>query len=740
MPTTIYIHKKCPKGENSGHGTEECPKHHRHYNVSLTNVYNPPEDPKYRVCRRKRNGINIHSLRYGESDLIDADGSKLIGNRRINELSVYYSATYDSDDEEIERPLALRFREYETNTYHWYENKGDPSNTIWNAIPGEEPLYGDGKPTPAFKGRLDHLTCQLHNLYSVDIFKGSNYRCPVCHSEDTKVTVYRESFANGYTKYKHEYKTKPDSVKYNNAILKYRDPEDDNGESTNEYKLIPLSEHIHNLFVYYWDQDREHKRPLLMEVGVFGTMPVSLGNDGKPYNREWTTIGDHEPGEPVSADTLHEQKCRLFRPVDINISEKGPYANKYCEERSSKRGGCPQTIEVTNYPISSLKNYTAKKHTYGGEGDNKNFTVTDFKGGPKVPFPIFDVTEVVVFLTECNQPLLVYVKSSDDGKTHKWYSRAKKDNGANRWEENTELKGRDPHEVSKDDTLKTALEGIKSGLELGCSDEQKQKLNKAKAQPPPVAKVRATAKECTIEKLLEKAVGDIVSLLDDSAALGTFGLGAALAFSDALLTSKGSKDIGEKEPETPPFAEKLRSQAESSEERESENGSRGIGGHASREAKSTTRGDSYPGPLSPPPPIPPTPSVTYSETYIEEHGNTIKHNMYGNFVEEYYNTVEPNLHGYSPAFEIDETDPPVTTVEINEKAEVIVPIDVSYPPKTVSTPPGLEDPFAGHAPKGYSIPPDHQEHADSTSTGDIEQRKTPKEAGGEQDGEPQSQV
>ncbi|EKX73068.1 hypothetical protein BEWA_016290 [Theileria equi strain WA] len=240
--------------------------------------------------------------------------------------------------------------------------------------------------------------------------------------------------------------------------------------------------------VYYWDKDRECRKPLLMEVYVGDVdlkgIPISLENDGYPDNKKWTMILGQGGGYQLSPETLHKYKCKLFRPAIIDVSQTGvSYANKYCEGKKCTNGNCPDEVMVTDYKEVKLENYKAKAHTYGK--DNKTFTITGFRNGlslQELTPPLWNVTELVVFFASCSnsndpatsKPLLVYV-SSDSGKDHRWYSRTGKDKTAYEWkEEEDRLGGKDPKAASSNGTLQSILEEIKEKLQLSCKEEKKE--------------------------------------------------------------------------------------------------------------------------------------------------------------------------------------------------------------------------------------------------------------------------
>ncbi|EKX73842.1 hypothetical protein BEWA_038800 [Theileria equi strain WA] len=477
--SSINIKRKCPNGENSRATTEKCPTH-KHYNVSLTKVYNPPEGPHYKVCKHTRKTVTIRYLRYDGQNLTDEGGNTKLTEKHsgIKEVSTYYSAKYDYGQDYIDKPLLLRIKD-EGNNYHWYfnadaddteedeqyEEPKEKPNTRWKAIPeGETEFYQGNNPTPTLRIKLNTLACKLHNLHSVNIYEKETYSC-AC----SKTKVSEETDLSGYTKYKHEYDTNANFVRYRKVSLE----EDDDGSLT-------LDDITGDLSVYYWDKDEEHrKKPLVIEVNV-GGIKAYYGNNGKHDNAKWSVM------ESVSPETLHKQKCKLFRPADINVFEQQQYKNTYCESISHDE--CPENVEVSTYNnLSNLNGYKAVQHTYGGG----KFTITGFTKGPfpgnglDKDFPIWDVAELVVFFASCadpkdpatSKPLLVYVGSNDEKtQIHKWYSRTNE--GDTKWKTiSNNLDQQPPHDVR--DILVTTLDEIKKELGLRCPGEE------IPQQPPP---------------------------------------------------------------------------------------------------------------------------------------------------------------------------------------------------------------------------------------------------------------
>ncbi|AFZ79590.1 protein kinase domain containing protein [Theileria equi strain WA] len=454
------------------------------FNASWRNVYNEIRDPHYKVCHHKSDITIISRLTYSGIELKDVENGKELTSKHntITEVFTYYSYKYDEDDKEIKRPLALRLKERNGRAYLYYNadadkdenkgHKGDPLNTKWEEIKGGNKFYdGHGEPKGnALREKLDHLTCKLHKLNIVDIFNtdrhNSNYSCKACSKYS--VTVSKDKIFEEYTKYEHKYTSKPNSVRYDGTILEWEDD--------GKYTPIPLgASEISHLTVYYWDKDKNHTKPLVMEVAV-GYMPVPVGNDGKEYNNKWTIMKSEDLEGSVSEEQLQEQKCKLFKPVVIDVSQTKEYDNPYCENKKC-REGCPENVEVNDCKEFVPFGYIARRHIYRkSEG---NFTITGFTNGPpgsglgEKDFPIFDAERVIVYLSQCGDteiPLLVYVGSNgENGKTqvNKWYSRSSVDK--NDWKEEDGL-GSDPPDTAGN--LEIILKGIKSELKLNCTGEK----------------------------------------------------------------------------------------------------------------------------------------------------------------------------------------------------------------------------------------------------------------------------
>ncbi|AFZ79858.1 hypothetical protein BEWA_027070 [Theileria equi strain WA] len=444
----------------------------------------------------------IDKVTYGGKDLqIEDNGdgqSQLLSvtHTEILEATTYYSIKHDTGERFIKVPLAIRVQDARYEGAFWYENKGG-NNLTWKSITstGDFPRDDPGQGGNEFIDKLNDLTCQLHNLHSVNIHENGDFKrayyCPCGQANVTIEPTSNYTPTGGYICYLHTYDPNVTRVIYRSTLLEWR-------MSTNDDKYAPfsLNQQTPTLYVFYWDKDKKCTRPLIIGVYVgkdSGGIPVPVCNDGYSDNSKWTMIPDRV-GEHVFAGTLHEQKCRLFRPVDINISEKGPYANKYCQDRICTNDGCPKNVQVSTHSLSNINGYTAKKHTYGG----KPFTITGFRNGlslQELTLPIWDVTEVVVFFSsscgDTNTPLLVYA-SSDGGSTKKWYSRTRRD--MNEWqEERGKLKGENPETANSTGNLKIVLEKIKGNLKLHCQGTQgsgseirdSEEENKDVQMPPP---------------------------------------------------------------------------------------------------------------------------------------------------------------------------------------------------------------------------------------------------------------
>ncbi|AFZ79798.1 hypothetical protein BEWA_026470 [Theileria equi strain WA] len=738
----MNIKYKCPEGEKGFARTKKCKKHHNFY-ASLTDVYDN-KDPHYRVCRHYSGTFVIQNLHYdGQVLTISYGGSSLTKERRINDISVYYSETYeDSKKDYIEKPLLLRIKS--RTEEHWYFNADVKDkdtdeqyedegiiwkpNTKWKEIKDGSKFY-DGRGNPKseeLKKELNRLTCKLHNLHAVDIFKSdadTSYRCPVCRKENATVSSETIADFSGYKKYRHTYGSDINFVRYDKTLLKLGgENEGDDGEP------IPLDASLTpHLTVYYWNMDPQRTKPLLMEVVVGGVgyrgTQVSLGNDGTPDNSEWSMILDNGEPKVLSGkkleEQLHKQKCKFFRPVVIDVSEEKSYPNPYCIKEGCKKGKCPDKVKVEKYSnaIPGLTSYTARRHTYGKAGGK--FTITGFTKGPKknVTFPIWDVTEVVVFFPECSQkspddsliniPLLVYVNSSDKS-SRKWYKN--KNNDGTQWDEDNsdKIKNRDPKTVGGT-TLKPILDDIKEKLQLKCPEEiererklaeekKKQAEERERMEKEKIAEEeRQKAKAAELKETLREAVDTLINLGSIAAAgvglsvtkeLLEWASGRTLA-PEQKVANIPSEQVPDTESETKILlqgtpvaqmaedaidAERLRQKVEerrAAEERESGDCSRdGAEGYAGREAESTIRGDSDTGPL-PPPLVHIPPSVTYgSGIFFEEHGKTVEQAIHGNFVEEYGSVVKPITHrlprptvqGFIPFVPTEYLDPPLPTL------------------------------------------------------------------------------
>ncbi|EKX73013.1 hypothetical protein BEWA_015740 [Theileria equi strain WA] len=480
MSATAHIQNKRSKGETGG-SEEICIKDN---DASLKNLYSDLRNSCYRTRNHKNTTRPrlIKSLKYGSEELKDEGGSLLISKHTgIRVVSVYYSETYDNNPQVINKPLLLRLVIRDNGTHQWYENTGEKSNTKWKKIQ-KHPFYQGNKATDALKKKLNELTCRFYNRHFLDIYEAGSYKC-ACNNT---VNVSKEDIRGvaGYTKYTHSYEAKPNSVRYDNTVLILKD----------DNIPIPLDDEIiKNLTIHYWDEDTKHrKKPLLMEVavGFFGNGLVPLANDGEENNKNWSMIKSADGGYLSKLSQtelpliLQGQKCKLFRPAKIDVSacDTREYENVECKNKKCRKD-CPKNIKVDKYHLETLKNYTAKAHTYTNGGDNKTFTVTGFTDGPSktnIPaeLPIWDVTGVIVFFLQCPKdpndkagktPLLIYVKSkSGTQETHKWY----KNEGGNSWTVEGRLGSNDPQTASRNG-LEDILDKIKSTLGLSCPGDIK---------------------------------------------------------------------------------------------------------------------------------------------------------------------------------------------------------------------------------------------------------------------------
>ncbi|AFZ79515.1 hypothetical protein BEWA_023640 [Theileria equi strain WA] len=474
MPT-INIRNKCPSGEQGGHQIGDCNCSNR-FKAYLRNVDIKTKDTNYRVCKHIGDGeVNIRHLKYGGDELTHEDGSDLAKRHEaITEVCTYHNAKYDKKDGDyINVPLILGVKKNAGENYTWYENLGG-SNKKWRFISNTQ-NFPENEPAPQFIQQLKHLTCQLHDLHFVDIHRTGTYEC-ACNKTDVTVIRYaNDGGVSGYTKYKHKYGENAMAVRYQKVNLLWK-------EDGYQPITLDVNQQTSDLSVYYWDKDTEHRnKPLIIEVYVqrFSDKPVPLENDGNVStndNSKWTMIGL----DPVSAKTLHKQKCKLFHPVDIDVTKPtGRYDNTQCRaevEKKCTNEKCPGEVVVDDYNGVKLKEYTAKVHTYGKPGEP--FTVTSFTNGSstdeKKP-PLWNVTQVIVFLTHCNEPILVYVESGSENKrTHQWHSESK--DGDGKWAEESELKGKDPKTANSNGILQGTLDEIKRKLDISFQSARDEKV------------------------------------------------------------------------------------------------------------------------------------------------------------------------------------------------------------------------------------------------------------------------
>ncbi|EKX74101.1 hypothetical protein BEWA_041390 [Theileria equi strain WA] len=468
--SSINIKRKCPKGESPGN----CKDNGVIY-AEKGNLLEPATDYGY-VTHGKPFGPVITDLYYGEHELqIDNGGGPTsLSTKRPDawEVTTYYSFTHDGG-EEINKPLVLRVQTITSAGYTWYENTGD--GIKWRKIEGSD-KFPSSDTDPAslqFKNELDRLACKLHDLHSVDIYEKGNgegkYSCPCKNiNVDIEKSLNKDAI-DGYICYLHTYNPNITRARYRSTLLTWR-----TGKGA-KYEAFSLSDKTLNLSVFYWDKDEDHTKPLLMQVyvgsmeaGLFGNVPVSLGNDGSSLNDRWSMISDHEPGEKIYADTLHKQRCKLFHPVIIDVSQENSYINPYCEKNKCTKGGSPDKVIAEKYndpqyeELSSGK-YSAWKHTYR---NGEPFTVTGFINGSSEgtdldELILWNVKDVVVFLPSCKTfndpateaPLVVRV-SSRSGYNYRWSNNYCTKNGG-KWE----LEGKLKSEVPKiPGNLKATLE------------------------------------------------------------------------------------------------------------------------------------------------------------------------------------------------------------------------------------------------------------------------------------------
>ncbi|AFZ79866.1 hypothetical protein BEWA_027150 [Theileria equi strain WA] len=503
--SSIDIRNKCPKENEKG----QC-KDDRVIHAEKGNLPGPAANYGY-VTHSIPSGEGIRELTYGVQSLkIDNDKGETTAFSakypNLKEVTTYYYTKDTYNKNEIDVPLALRVSN-KGEAHYLYLNIGE-DHTKWRQVPLIDGLKipTGGNTNEELTSRLNNQACKLHNLDSVNIYEKIPYKCP-CGK--TNVTVSPETITDfsGYTKYKHSYDTNANSVRYQSTVLKLKDEgaEDE----------IPLgTEQIRELFVYYWNADkgRNHRKPLLMEVDVGGTK-VPLGNDGNKDNKRWTMIAPEDGDVELKGEELplklQEHKCKLFRPVEIDVTMKNHYKNDYCKKDAGKNDECTHTIQVTGYNGHVPTGYGAFRHTYKNDRETKTFTITGFKNGDRLDEkkpPIFDVKEVIVFFSsscgDTNTPLLVYVSSSG-GKDHKWYKNVGTKT-EDKWTVESQLGGKDPQEAAKE------------GLGLWCPGEviPQQPLPPAPLEPP------STANKCSevdaivdpIEKLFNEVTGTLVDL------------------------------------------------------------------------------------------------------------------------------------------------------------------------------------------------------------------------------------
>ncbi|AFZ80284.1 hypothetical protein BEWA_031370 [Theileria equi strain WA] len=569
--STIDIKHKCHNGK-SGKNKCICQSDGRIEVKGGTLKYTYGKETDYKYCTHSFLTTWIANLNYGGSPLQIYNGggqSRQFSDAHqvILEVTTYYSATYDNDDEETKKPLLLRIND--KNGYSWYSNadadykkeyEGEPKgkpNTRWKFIPDVESQFYQEHitPTPELETQLNSLTCKLHDLHSVNIYQNGDFKrtyyCPCGQANVTIEPTSNYTPTGGYICYLHTYDPNVTRARYRSTLLEWRMSKNDD-----KYGPFSLNQQTPTLYVFYWDKDTERTKPLIIGVYVgkdSGGIPVPVCNDGYSDNSKWTMIPDRL-GEHVFSGTLHEQKCRLFHPVEIDITSKGHYKNPHSEKEGCKMEECSKNIQVTNYGGLNLKNYTARKHTYGEPGET--FTIIKLTEGPSPidiltgSFPIWDVREVVVFFSSCGNaktPLLVYVGSNDE-KARKWYKNT--DPKGDKWEEETKLEGKDPREADRNGSLVSTLSEIKNKLRLSCSNGEKLVVAANEVQHQQhTSVVTPGAAGGGSDGGLWKTVDPLIDLgitgLNVATALGTVAVNTALEITEkALKNVAGPSDQG----------------------------------------------------------------------------------------------------------------------------------------------------------------------------------------------------
>ncbi|AFZ79589.1 hypothetical protein BEWA_024380 [Theileria equi strain WA] len=601
-------------------------------------------DYRYFIHRNRTTESLIKDLNYG-GEILQIENAGTYTpfsdeHQEIWEVVTYYSFKHDNGRTTIKVPLALRTRSKigeDNDKVTWYENSGD--NLTWREIEGTGSFPTDypGQGGDKFTKKLNELACTLHKLHIVNIYETKDYNC-ACSQAKVQV-IANDKTVPGYKNYRHEYETEESSVRYRNFNL-----EDKDGG------FVKLDKDTPKLSVYYWDADEKRKKkPLIMEValgGYFIGTEVIVSNNGEPNNGKWTITGELGP---VSADTLHKQKCKLFRPVDINVSvETGEYDNSHCNRKD-----CHSKVKVANYNGYIPHGYKAFKHTYGGG----KFTIANFIGEPKIHednLPIWDVTEVVVFIPDGDKPFLVYV-SSDGGRTKKWYSRS---NNGDNLEEVGDILGNNPSQTTSN-ILNAALEIIKQLKEiLQRSENQEPDEESEEEEDQKERELKGLVKDDQMadEERFQQVQEEKEDKEEEEESV------SKLTFPDSSAPEEvPAADLSDQVPDT-----------------ESETKILLQGTPVAQMAEDAIDGERLTGTLDITLPqsngeypeiaeigsATVAPSVTYdSGILIEEHGNTIKHTMHRHAV---------------PIVEIDEPDP-----------EVIITIDVSNPPETTPETDGL---------------------------------------------------
>lgn len=465
MSLTLDIKKKCPQG---GNGKGSC-----NDGVIQTKKGNLPESAaEYGYCIHTLSaGEKITKLTYGKVELKFSTRWSFQSYRNysnIKEVTTYYHTKYDGYSDTIEVPLILRI--LKDKGVSFYENiSNGKDNAKWKQISLKKearnfPSDNKGTIHKDFITKLNSLSCKCHNLHAADVCENTSHTCP-CQKATVTVsggTIYNIS---AYDMYHYQCNPYVNMVKYRSKPLLYRD-----SITSSRSKLLKLTrKHAWKIIVYYSDIDKneEIRRPILMQIpDLDGTAPYFKINYHIDANI-WTKYVNFES---EISDILHQQRCIVYKPVDMNISEQADYPNSYCKLKNGKclNDRCNGHINVEPYNTHRIPDdYSAYQHVHN---TRELLTITSFKNGPSkinipVKLPIFDVKEVVVFFASCDKPdgqatktpLLIYV-SDNGGDTHKWYGRTK---GGNKWKVESRINEKHPEAASENGTLKNTLDDIR---------------------------------------------------------------------------------------------------------------------------------------------------------------------------------------------------------------------------------------------------------------------------------------